>query len=245
MIGQQTVPSIIGPDEKITEAELTDRVLKYHFGEDKGLEWFMENGFITWEKKPEEAYWRWFVDARAPFYHERFERERDQVKTNAERIGFHLEWNQYTPLVSYFPSVVFTEFSPDSEYDLFLISYRDPLLTHRFTVHNPYIDEMAQHNPFTYSIAMHEETARQKGIKDRDTVTLENAWGIKITGKVKLTQLIHPKVVAAVGLGSFARGMPISRGKGVNPNALIKGDQDHMCPITGSAEPTVRVKAYT
>ena len=244
MIGMETVPSIIEPEEKITETELADKVLKHHFGTDKGLEWFMEHGFITWEKKPEEAYWRWFVDARAPFYHERFEREREQVKTNAEKIGFHLNWDQYTPLITYFPSVTYTELPPDSEYDLLVISYRDPLLTHRFTVHNPYIDEMAEHNPFTYNIAMNVETAHQKGIKDGEVISLENVWGYKITGTVKLTRLIHPKVVAAVGLGSFARGMPISRGKGVNPNALIKGDQYHMCPVTGSAEPLVRVKAY-
>jgi len=91
---------------------------------------------------------------------------------------------------------------------------------------------------------MNVATAQQKGIKDGDTICLENRWGDKVTGKVKLTQLIHPKVVAAVGLGSWARGRPIASGKGINPNALIRGDQYHTCPISGSIEPTVRVKAY-
>ena len=36
----------------------------------------------------------------------------------------------------------------------------------------------------------------------------------------------------------------VAIGKGVNPNALIKGDQYHWCPVSGSAEPTVRVKSY-
>ena len=91
---------------------------------------------------------------------------------------------------------------------------------------------------------MNVATAKEKGIRDGDTICLENRWGDKIVGRVKLTQFTHPKVVAAVGLGSWARGNPISRGKGVNPNALIRGDQHHFCPISGSAEPSVRVKAY-
>ena len=98
---------------------------------------------------------------------------------------------------------------------------------------------VASLNPYTYNIAMNVETAKKKGIKDGDTICLENRWGDKITGKVKLTQLIHPKVVAAVGLGSWARGKPIAKGKGINPNALLRQDQHRFCPISGSAEPTV------
>ena len=117
-------------------------------------------------------------------------------------------------------------------------------MTYRFTADNPYIDEVAMQNPYTYNIAMNVETGKEKGIKDGDTICLENHWGDKITGRVKLTQLAHPKVLAIVGLGGWAKGRPIARGKGVNPNALLRQDQHHMCPITGSAEPTVRVKAY-
>ena len=92
---------------------------------------------------------------------------------------------------------------------------------------------------------MNAETARKKGINDGDTIWLENQWGDKVTGTVKLSQLVHPKVVAAVGLGSWAKGMPIARGKGINPNALLRQDQHRFCPLSGSAEPTARVKAYT
>ena len=66
----------------------------------------------------------------------------------------------------------------------------------------------------------------------------------KVIGKVKLTQLIHPRVVAVTGLGSWARGTPLARGKGVNPNQLLRIDQDYTCPITGTLEITARAKAY-
>lgn len=244
MLGKEAVARIIGPEETVSEIELADRAMKHHFGEGMGLEWFRDHGFITWEKKPEEGYWRWFVDARAPFYFERLEREREEIRARGEEMGFRLPWDHYTALVSYFPSVIYTEVPPESEYDLFMISYRDPLMSHRFTAGNPYIDEVARENPFSYNVAMNSETARQKGIRDGDRIYLENRWGKRLTGRVKVTELIHPRVVAAVGLGSWAKGRPISRGKGVNPNALIKADQYHMCPITGSVEPTVRVRAY-
>ena len=238
------VPSIIDAGDRIPNPELVDRILKYHFGKERGLEWFRDNGFMTWDKKPEECYWRWFVDARVPIYYEGVEGDREDTRERAEKIGFNLNWDYFTGMTSYFPSIIHTELPADSEYDLFVVSPRDSLMTYRFTAHNPYIDQAASLNPFTYNIAMNVATAKEKGIRDGDTICLENRWGDKIVGRVKLTQFTHPKVVAAVGLGSWAKGNPISRGKGVNPNALIRGDQHHFCPISGSAEPSVRVKAY-
>ena len=238
------VPGIIKAEDAPSNIELVDRILKYHFGAGRGLAWFRDNGFMNWNKKPEECYWRWFVPARVPVYFEGVEADREETREKAGKIGFNLNWDYFTALTSYFPSVIHTELPPDSEYDLIIISQRDPLMTYRFTAQNPYIDQVAALNPYTYNIAMNVETAREKGIKEGDAVCLENRWGDKITGNVKLTQLIHPKVVAAVGLGSWAKGNPISRGKGVNPNALLRQDQYHFCPISGSAEPAARVKAY-
>ncbi|MFC1902090.1 molybdopterin-dependent oxidoreductase [Chloroflexota bacterium] len=238
------VPGIIKPEDRISNIELVDRILKYHFGKERSLEWFRDNGFMNWDKKPEECYWRWHINARIPVYFEEVEENKKEIQQGAEKIGFHFNWDYFTGLTSYFPSIIHTDLPPDSEYDLFVISQRDPLMTYRFTAHNPYINQVASINPYTYNIAMNVETAREKGIKDGDIIFLENQWGDKITGNVKLTQLIHPKVVAAVGLGSWAKGKPIAQGKGVNPNALLRLDQKRFCPISGSAEPTARVKAY-
>jgi len=235
---------IIGPEDKISNIELANRTLKHHFGEERGLEWFRDHGFITWEKRPEEGYWRWFVDARIPIYFETHEEDREEIRERAETVGFHMDWSQYTGLVSYFPSVIYTEPAFDSEYDLLVISPRDPLSTHRFSMQNPYISEMALVDPFTLNITMNAETAKNKGIKDGDIICLENRWGDKVTGKAKLSQLIHPGVVAATGMGGWAKGRPIAQGKGVNPNILLKADQDHICPITGVIEITARAKAY-
>jgi len=44
------------------------------------------------------------------------------------------------------------------------------------------------------------------------------------------------------GLGSWARGRPLAKGKGANPNQLLRLDQNYVCPITGTLEITARVK---
>jgi len=241
---QVAIPPIIEPGDRISNMELVDRVLQYHFGKERGLEWFRDNGFMTWKKRPEECYWRWFIDARVPVYYEEVEEDRVESRKKAESVGFHLNWDYFTGMTSYFPSIIHTEVPPDSEYDLLVISQRDPLMTYRFTAHNPYINAAASVNPYTYNITMNAETAKKKGIKEGDTICLENRFGDKQTGRVKLSQLVHPGVVAAVGLGSWAKGMPIAQGKGINPNALLRQDQHRFCPLSGSAEPTARVKAY-
>jgi len=61
---------------------------------------------------------------------------------------------------------------------------------------------------------------------------------------VKLAEAIHPQVIGMVGLGGWARGRPIARGKGVNYNQLLSIDAKHICPIVGAVEESVRVKAY-
>ncbi|MFC1900052.1 molybdopterin-dependent oxidoreductase [Chloroflexota bacterium] len=235
---------IIRPEERIGSYEFTDRVLKFYFGDSWGLDWFMENGMMSWKKKPEECYWRYHVDARIPVYYEIHEHDREPVKERAESIGIHMDWDQYTALLSYFPAALYTDVGPDSEFDLVGISTRDVLHTQRFMAENPVIDEMSQSNPYTYNIVMHQETAKEKGIEDGDTICLENFKGNKITGRVKLSKFVHKQAVSVVGMGGWAKGRPIAKGKGVNFNVLLPADQKHIDPLCGAFEITVKLKAY-
>ncbi|MDZ7698314.1 MAG: molybdopterin-dependent oxidoreductase [Deltaproteobacteria bacterium] len=241
---KDTQPTILGPEEKISSAEFTDRVLKFYFGEDKGVEWFKENGYITWEKNSDEAYWRYHVDARIPMYFETVAQNKPKTKEICEEIGIHFNWDYYTPLISYFPSVIYTELPEDSEYDLIGVSYRDVLHTHRFFLENPLVDEMSASNPYTYNVVINADTAKEKGLADGDWIAVKSHWGDKVEGRVKTSQLVHPKVLAVVGLGGWAKGRPIAKDKGVNFNELLRADYKHMCPVVGSFEICSRLKAY-
>jgi len=236
---------ILRPDERISAKEFTNRVLKYYFGDERGVEWFQKNGFMTWEKRPDETYWRYFVNARIPMFFETVARNKPKIKEIFESIGIHMNWDYYTPLISYFPSVVYTELPPNSEYDLLGVSYRDVLHTHRHFLENPLVDEMSASNPYTFNIVMSEDTAADKDIQDGDIICVENHWGDKVEGRVKLSRLIHPRVLAVVGLGGWAKGRPIAKNKGVNFNSLLRADYKHMCPVVGSLEIVARMKAYT
>ena len=45
------------------------------------------------------------------------------------------------------------------------------------TYQNPMLDEMSMNNPFTYDICLHADEAKKKGIKDGDTICVENVRG--------------------------------------------------------------------
>lgn len=243
-VSKPTQFDILRPEENISTLEFTDRMLRFYFGKDRGIDWLMEHGFVAWDKKPEECYWRYFVDARIPVYYEMNEHDRAEVTKRAESIGIQMDWNQYTALLSYFPAAMYTDVAPDSEFDLVAVSPRDALHTHRFTAENPWLDEMSQKNPYTFNIVMNADTAKQKGIREGDTICLENFRGNKVTGRVKLSQMIHRQAVAMVGLGGWAKGRPIAKGKGVNFNELLPADQKHIDPVCGAFEINVMVKAY-
>jgi anaerobic selenocysteine-containing dehydrogenase len=179
-----------------------------------------------------------------PIYYEIHEQDREAIRERAEKIGIHADWDQYTALISYFPAVLYTDVAPDSEFDLVAISIRDVLHTQRFSAENPWVDELSQTNPYTYNIVMHEEAGKERGIIDGDTVCLENFRGDKVTGRVKLSRLVHRQAVAVIGLGGWAKGRPIARGKGVNFNELLPADYKHIDPICGAFEICVKVKAY-
>ncbi|MFC1955146.1 molybdopterin-dependent oxidoreductase [Chloroflexota bacterium] len=235
---------IVKPEEGISWQEMTDRTLKHSFGEERGLDWFREEGYISWDKKPEECYWRWFVNVRVPIYYENHEHTRPKLKELAEKVGIYFDWDQWTPLISYFPDVIYTEESWDgSEHDLVAISPRHGLHLYRTSVGNPFVDAMSKENPYIYNWVMHEETAKKKGINEGDMICVENLQGNRVEGRVKLSKLIHPNVVGALGLGCWAKGKPIAQGKGVNFNVLLRSDHKRICPITSSFETGARVKA--
>ena len=107
----------------------------------------------------------------------------------------------------------------------------------------PWLDEASRMNPYTYNITMNTVIARQKGIKDGDTIEVESYQGRKVTGTVKLLEGQHPQTVGiAATAGHWAKGQPIARGKGSNFDTLLPLDFEHMDPVCGNIETSVRVK---
>ncbi|MBA7664613.1 Sulfite dehydrogenase subunit A [subsurface metagenome] len=228
------------PTDRLTVAEVGDRVVKSMFGPEHDWEWFKKHGVIRWPKKVEEAYWMWFLDLRIPIYMEHLAHMRDEVEKINKETGIFMDPEQYTPLTSWFPCT--THKVKDPKYDLYCYSYRDTLHSASSTMEQPWLDEASRMNPYTYNITINTTTAMKKGIKDGDTIEVESYQGRKVTGTVKLLEGQHPQTVGiAATAGHWAKGQPIARGKGTNFDTLLPMDFEHAGPVEGSIETAVRV----
>jgi len=242
-VDRNKVVEIVKPEEKISYPELIDRALKYYFGSEYNLDYVKEHGFIDWPKQVKEAYWRWFIDARVPIYQEHLAELKPPIMENAKQAGIELDWEQFTPLISYFEPQVAKDV--DLQYDLYYFSYRDILHTGSGTMEIPWLDEISKLNPYTYNVTINTTTAHSKGFKEGDLICLETREGRKITGTLKTMQGQHPQTVAiAACSGGWARGQPVAYGKGTNFNILLESDFKHVCPVCFNQETAAMVKVY-
>ncbi|MBU2608059.1 MAG: molybdopterin-dependent oxidoreductase [Chloroflexi bacterium] len=229
------------PEEELTPELMCDKMLQNYFGPEHDWEWFKKHGFISWPKKVEEAYWRYFVDTRVPVYMEHLVDTGEKMREITGEIGLDIDLNQYTPLCTWFPCSIHGVDSP--EYDMYCYSYRDTLHTGSHTMEQPWLDEASNMNPYTYNITMNGETAARKGLKDGDLIELEAVAGYKVQGTLKTMEGQHPLTIGiAACSGHWGKGMPIALGKGTNFNTLMTFDMKHIDPLVLTTEMCARVK---
>jgi anaerobic selenocysteine-containing dehydrogenase len=230
-----------GANEKITWEKVGDRGLKHYFGSEHGVEWFKKSGCIIWPKKVEEAYWRYFSDVRVPVYMEWMIDLKDKTKTIAEQVDIHMNWDQYTPFISWFPCTPHKV--KDPSFDLYCFSYRDILHTASSTMEQPWLDEASKMNPYTYNVTMNSGVATRRGLKDGDVVKIESIYERKVMGILKTREGQHPNTLGIAGTaGHWSRGQPIARGKGTNFNFLMKAEYEACDPIVFNLETCVKVR---
>jgi anaerobic selenocysteine-containing dehydrogenase len=229
----------IQPGEKLNWSQIGERVLKWVYGADS--EKIREQGYATWHKPIEDVYWRWHMDCRVPTYMEFLIEAREEVEKICREKDIDLDWEQYTPLPSWFYPTSYTEL--DDEYDMIGFSYRDILHTNNTTYQNPLIDEVSQLCPYTYTITMNTDVALQRGLQDGDAIWLENRYGIREKGVLKCMQGQHPRTLGIAGQGGlWAEGRPIAKGRGSNFCKLLPTYLRHYDPVTGNIETSVALK---
>jgi anaerobic selenocysteine-containing dehydrogenase len=232
-------PYKLNPSRKYTKEEIADRRLKSEFGEEKGLEWFKKNGYLSVKRTVDELYPLPWLKVRFPLYYENIMDAGRRVKEVTESIGLK-DWDisDYEALPNWKQCVAHT---PSGDFDLKASNFR--LSTHSFswTAENPWLAEVAELNPSAQKILINTQTAKRKGIRDGDKICVESAVG-KVVGEAKVTECIHPEVVGMSShFGSVARGKPVAYGKGVNFNRLVPYDTD---PVSTGVDACVRVKVY-
>jgi len=221
--------------------EICDAELKTNFGPQRGLEWFKEHGLIKWPKKPEEVYWRPFVDVRVPIYWEFMPPLADKLNAITVPRGMTMPHEYYEPLPDFLPCL--SHQCTSKGFDLYAFYYRDTLHTNSYTMENPWLDEAAQLDPFSYTIAINADTGKKKGLRDGALIRVETESGRKVKGRVKLTQGVHPEGLGiAACAGHWGDGMPVAKGKGVFFNDLLELDWAHASPVNLNLDLCARVK---
>jgi molybdopterin-containing oxidoreductase family molybdopterin binding subunit len=235
-----TPPHALDPQQDYTWEEIGDRVYRAWFGEERGLDWFREHGVITWPKQVEEVYWKPFAKGRAPIYNEWLVRCGEDVQRIADEQSLPIKTDGFVPLPDWWPCKAY---EPQPGYDLQAIYYRVAWHTFSMTYEIPWLDEVSRGEPYSYFICINAATARDKGIADGDLIRLEAVDGASTTGRARLTEGIHPGVVAIANNGGhWARGMPIARGKGVFFNQLQLMDLEHTDLVSLTMDCDVRVR---
>ena len=234
-------PFTLEADRKYSYEEICDAELKSNFGPERGLDWFKQHGAISWPKQPQEVYWRPFVDARVPIYWEFMTPLREKLDAITAPRGMKMPAEYYEPLPDFLPCRSHHCTAPG--FDLYAFYYRDSLHTNSFTMENPWLDEAAQLDPYTYRITINARTGEQKGLRDGALVWVENEGGRKVKGRVKLAQGIHPEALGiAACAGHWGDGMPVAKGKGVFYNELLELGWKHLSPVNLNLDLCARVK---
>ncbi|MBI2954058.1 MAG: molybdopterin-dependent oxidoreductase [Chloroflexi bacterium] len=229
---------------KYSFAELSDAYIKAKMGDDNmGLDWFREHGHHKVKRKVEHDYPTLVVHQRIPLYFEHFLAARDYVEQITKAMDLAWDTRDYTPLMEWMPC---SAFEPKAGgYDLFVVNYTLPFHQYSITPQNPWLSEITERHPYAQKIMMNSATARRLGLKDGADVWVETPERRRVKGKLKVTECVHPEVVAIAGVfGAWSDGKPIAKGKGAHFNSLLPLDMDHVDMISGSADACERVKVY-
>jgi len=228
-------------DKKYTYEEICDADLKNNFGDERGLDYFKQEGVITWPKTPEEVYWRPFTDARVPIYWEWMPELGKKIQAISGPAGLDVPMEYYSALVDYLPCA--SHKCNHEGFDFYTFYYRDTLHTNSFTMENAWLDEAAQLDPYSYNIAMNTQSGLKRGLEDGDMIWLETERGRKVKGRVHLTQAIHPEGLGIAALcGHWAKGMPVAEGKGIFYNELLELDWEYVNPVNLTLDLCSKVK---
>jgi anaerobic selenocysteine-containing dehydrogenase len=213
-----------------------------------------KTGFMAKWDPPREHYNYYFFPGnttRHPFYFEHLSKTGEALKANMEKYKFafpgdNMEefFDEYRPIPHWIEN---SEFKAPPEFDLWMVNWMTPYFTHDSSGNaagNPWLAEVYSQDPYEGVICINAATAREKNLKDGDTVMVESRYG-KIEGQIKTTELMHPRVIgisACYGLGT-PESNPLMK-RGPHYNSLLPLDHKSVDAISGGQEAAPRVKIY-
>ncbi|HEX9028366.1 MAG TPA: molybdopterin-dependent oxidoreductase, partial [Anaerolineales bacterium] len=206
------------------------------------------------EKKLGYNYYYWPDNkTRHPFYFMHLKEVADKLKANLQKDNAKIPglddqanfFEYWKPIPHYLPN---TETNPDGDFNMFAINWKMPFYANGVGAPHENVwleDTIKNFGPYHAKIWINTKTAAQRGIKDGDTIIVENRYGGKTQGEVLLTEMIHPEVVGIPGMrgtGTIQQN-PVMR-TGPHFNRLIPMADNTFDPVNGSLDVSPRVKVY-
>lgn len=232
----------LDPKMKPSVKDIAERQAKTLIGDDFTFDRITKTAcMITREKTIQEAYPRPFITARVPVYLEHLIDAGEKLKKVTDGLGLDWDFRPYTPLLTYFPCHAHEH--EDEDYDLFVVNFKIPFINFSITVENPWIDEIASGNPYTYNVMLNRVTAEKKGLEDGDRILIESRFA-NGEGTLKVTELIHPECIAIPGtLGHWAQQFSISKYKGTGFNNFLPAPGvEYIDTLSGQTDSCTRVR---
>ena len=228
----------LGPDEELSYADIVDRMLKNEYGPDKGLDWHLADGLWTSPKTVFEKYPRPFVTPRAQIYFEFMGPAGDDVRRVADDLGIPWETDDYQPLPDFKPCPSFRHAPP---HDLYLMNLKLPQHALSHTHLNPLLSSLSARHRDLSAVMIHPVTATERGIADGDRVTVETFEGRTHDAWARVTNLVHPEVLATQGCGG---GWSKGPNDEVNFNSLLTIDKEHIDFVSGALDCCISARVF-
>ena len=228
------------PGKRYSYREMQERLSRSLFGPEYDLKTLGEAGHVKWRKNPRERYPRVFIKERSAIYYEHFIDAGQQLADLTKELGFAWDTGDYSPFPSWRPGPAHRE--TKEGFDLIAIPFRVPFFTHMWMTHNPWLEELGEVHPWAFKIVLNAATAAKHGINDGDQIVVESTHGYKVEGKAKLTECVHPEVIALSRHGGHWAKHPIAKGKGTLFNTLVPLTTDYLDHLYGGLEAAIRVK---
>jgi anaerobic selenocysteine-containing dehydrogenase len=231
---------LLDPEKTYSVEEFWDRYARSIYGEDRGLEWFKNNGHAVRYRTAEETYVP-YGDLRIPFYFEFIKRTGDDMRKKFDDIGMK-DWplDNYQPLPFWKNSQVIED--GKAGYPFYAITFKESLHTFADTVVMTWLSEVSEKDAIHGGILVNPVTAAQLGIATGDRIRLTSPAG-SIDGQAQVIEGIHPQVFG-VSNAITRHFVTNSRQKqrGSHFNRLLTGSMRYTDSATGGLESSARVR---
>lgn len=209
---------------------------------DKPIEWYMERGHSSTERRLDKWYRPW-EGMRLLFYIEDLVVEREKLREQMEeaQVPFRDEWpfEDYQPLPT---NVIDPIHQEPEEYNLYAITFKDIQMNFGESLSNPWIKDITYRDPVHTGLLLNRATAEKMGFADGDIVLVESPYG-KLYGRLRTTEAMHHETLGVSN--SLSRTKNEARSvlmAGGHYNDMLPYDMQNTDGATGQPETSCKVK---